>query len=73
MTASETERRKLAASLLNSLAINAFTAGFLTPVVTSLGSETAGLTQRTVLIACGAIGCGVILHALGQSILKGLE
>lgn len=73
MTASGTERRKLAASLLNSLAVNAFTAGFLTPIVTYLGNERAELTTRTVVIACGAIAFGIILHAMGQSILKRLE
>lgn len=73
MNASQIERRKLAASLFNSLAVNALTAGFLTPIVTILRDGLDKLTSSTVVVACWAVAVGVIFHAFGQSILKGLR
>jgi len=73
VTPSETERKKLAASLFNSFAVNALTAGFLTPVVTIVSHGLDELTTRTMVVALGAVAFGGLMHACGQSILKRLE
>jgi uncharacterized membrane protein len=74
MTPSQIERRKLAATLFNSIAVNAITTGILAPVVTILvGTASSELQQRSIVVALAAIGFGTLMHAIGQSILRRLR
>jgi len=74
MTPSQTERRKLAATLCNSIAVNAITTGILAPVVTILaGTAPPELQQRSYVVGAAALGFGVVMHAIGQSILGKLK